>query len=71
MTVKEELLAYIDDLADDDALSLWHRIQCENATPVQPLTAADKAAIERGLAELRAGKGIPHAEVMRRLGIAE
>ena len=36
-----------------------------------PLSEEDKASIERGRAEMRAGLGIPHDEVMKRLGISQ
>jgi predicted transcriptional regulator len=71
MSAKQELRHYIDELSDDEALSLWQRIQCEASEPIPPLTDADRASIERGLAQLKAGRGIPHAEVLRKLGIAE
>jgi hypothetical protein len=65
MSAKERLHELIDGMHDDQAEVLLLELE----RPMPPLTPEDIASIERGRAELRAGKGIPHEEVLRRFGI--
>lgn len=68
MTAKEALREYIDGLSEDEALSLWQRVQCEQAEgEYLTLTPEESAMIERSLAQIEAGLTIPHAQVMREM----
>ncbi len=71
MSAKQELRDYIDELSDDEALSLWQRIQCEDLEPVAPLSDEDRAAIERGLADVAAGRVYTFREVRQHLGLED
>jgi hypothetical protein len=66
MSTKERLHEIIDEMDEDQAEGLLMELD----RPSPPLSAEDIASIERGRAELRQGKGIPHEEVLRRLGIS-
>jgi len=70
VTAKEALRDYIDELSDEEALSLWQRIQCEESEPPAPLTEGERAAIERGLADTHAGRTFSLEDVESELGIA-
>lgn len=67
MSTKERLHALIEEMNEDQAEMLLMNL--EDAEPI-PLTAAERADIDKGRSELRAGLGIPHEEVLKRLGIA-
>ncbi len=69
MSAKQELRDYIDELSDDEALSLWQRIQCEDLEPVAPLSDEDRAAVERGLRDIAEGRTFSLEEVERELGL--
>lgn len=68
MTAKERLREWVEELDEEDAAEAL--LLLENAAdPGRPLTPAQRASIERGLAQAAEGRGIPHDEVFRRLGI--
>ena len=66
MTAKQLLHEYIESLSEEDAAVA--------ATMLIPgvnrrLTAEERRAIDRGIAEMDAGKGIPLEEIEREFGI--
>jgi len=68
MTAKERLQEWLDHLDEEDAEEVLGILEIEG--PVRrPLTDEERASIDRGLAALARGEGIPHDEVFRRLGI--
>lgn len=67
MSTKERLHQIIDEMNDDQAAVLL--MDLEDLRP--RLSDEDRAAIEEGLKELRDGRGIPHEEAMRRLGLSQ
>ncbi len=69
MTAKQALRNYIEELSDDEALALLHRLEDEAQELLPPLTDEQLASVQRGLAQSERGEGIPHEEVLRRLGI--
>ncbi len=66
MSTKERLHALIDEMTEDQAAVLL--MDLEQEPP--PLTTAEESAIARARADLAAGKGIPHDELMRKLRAA-
>lgn len=63
MTAKETLLERVAELSEDEAA--WLLAQLDDAPEYVPLTDWQIAAVERGIADAKAGRLIPHAEVMR------
>jgi predicted transcriptional regulator len=64
MTVKERLHRLIDEMHEDQAYGLLMDLE----QPLPPLTAEDRASIERGFADSRAGRTKPHAEIVAKYG---
>jgi predicted transcriptional regulator len=69
MTAKERLREWLDGLDEEDAEEALDILVFERPLR-QALTPEERASIEKGLAELDRGEGIPHDEVFRRLGIS-
>jgi hypothetical protein len=69
MTAREALREYIDRLSDDEVETLWHRIQCEDKFPPEPLTPSELAEVERALEASREGRSVSLAEARRRFGL--
>lgn len=63
MSVKEKLHRLIDEMNDDQAAVLLMDLE----TPPAPLTPEDRASIERGLQQARAGQLRTTEEVFERL----
>jgi hypothetical protein len=66
MSTKERLHQLVDEMNDDQAAVLL--IELEDEPP--PLSEAERAEIDLARGQLRAGEGIPHDELMRRLRAA-
>jgi hypothetical protein len=71
MTAREALREYIEELSEDEAAHLLDRLRWEALDSSAPLTAAQRAAVERGLADIAAGRVTDHDEVVRRLGLVD
>ncbi len=76
MTVKELLLERIEELTDrigeiseEEAADVLLRLEEAFQPEPEPLTDEQRAMIERGMADARAGRVVPQEEVLRRLGI--
>jgi hypothetical protein len=70
MTPKEALLELVRDMDAAEAAHFYDLIRWERENPPEPLTVEMRAAIERGLADVRAGRLIDQEEVERELGLA-
>ncbi|MCC6960531.1 MAG: hypothetical protein IT301_11840 [Dehalococcoidia bacterium] len=66
MSTKERLHQLIDEMNEDQAAVLLMDLEWEPS----PLSAEDREAIARGLADSEAGRTRPHAEVMKRFGLS-
>jgi len=73
VTAKEALRDYIDGLSEDEASWLWQELRWdeEDGADPPPLTPAQIASIERGLAQADAGRLIPHEEIMLEFGLSD
>jgi predicted transcriptional regulator len=69
VTTKEALHELVEALSDDDAQELL-RLAEETFVP-DPLTDDDRAAIARGLEDVRAGRFVSTDEVRRRFNLPE
>lgn len=72
MSAKQALLEYIETLSEDDAISVWQRIQGGNDPDSYdrgPLTPAEIDEIREGLADIAAGRVYTLEEVERELGL--
>lgn len=69
MTAKQVLRDRIEELSEEEAAD-WLGF-FEDARPIErePLSSEQLSIIERGLADARAGRLTPHAEVRRRFGL--
>ena len=70
MTAKERLRELVDELDEDDAAEALLLLEHASGHD-RGLTRAQRASIERGLAQASERRGIPHDEVFRRLGIED
>jgi predicted transcriptional regulator len=69
VTTKEALHELVEALSDDDAQELL-RLAEETFVP-DPLTDDDRAAIARGLEDVRSGRFVSTDEVRRRFNLPE
>jgi predicted transcriptional regulator len=65
----EELTDRIDEISEDEAADMLFRLDEAFQPEPEPLTDEQRAMIERGMADARAGRLVPQEEVLRRLGI--
>ncbi len=70
MTAKEALLKLVRDMDEQEAAHFYDLIRWERANPPEPLTDEMRAAIERGLVDVRAGRLIDQENLERELGLA-
>jgi predicted transcriptional regulator len=58
MTAKEKLLEYVSGLTEAEAEDRlpWIVEDCDDSSSVRALSGAERAAIERGLADAKAGR---------------
>ncbi len=64
MTAKERLHQLIDEMHDDQAAVLLMDLEERHA-----LSDEDRASIERGFADSKAGRTTPHAEIAAKYGL--
>ena len=69
MTSRQTLHAVIDTLNDEVVEDLLERVKDEQSRDVPALTPQALASILRGLQEASEGRGIPHEEAMRLVGL--
>jgi hypothetical protein len=68
MNAKEQLLEFVEGLSEEEATEKlpW----MIDRGPAPALTASQRVAVERALANLDAGRKVSNAEMKRRFGIA-
>jgi hypothetical protein len=66
MTAKEQLREYVAGLSEDEAVSLWQRIQFEEDRPLRP---GEVESIRRGLADMERADLSELEDVERELGL--
>ncbi len=64
----EELSERIDEISEDEAANVLWRL--EDAFDPAPPSPEEIEHIKRGIADLDAGRSVPHGEALRRLGIS-
>ena len=70
MTVKEELHRLVDELSEDDLLHVKEFItELQADTDSQPLDEATLASLERGLADIAAGRVLSVNEFRRKFSV--
>ncbi len=69
MTAKQALRNYIEELSDDEALALLHRLESEDQLEPEPFTEAELAAIARGREQIAAGQFFTTQQVRDRFGL--
>ncbi|MEX0781178.1 MAG: hypothetical protein WED87_02865 [Dehalococcoidia bacterium] len=71
MTAKEALKELVEDMSEGEAAHAYDLLRFEQAREMDQerrLTPEERAAIDRGLADLRAGRFIDHEEIEREFG---
>ncbi len=71
MTAKQLLHERIEELTEEEAIDWLGLFEESRPADREPLTPEEIAHIERGLADLREGRKVPHEEVLRRFGISQ
>lgn len=69
MTAKEALHERVERLTDEDAARAVLLLDSFLPEDRPPVSAEEMAAVERAIARLDAGEGVPHSEVKRRLNL--
>jgi len=70
-TVKLELIEWLSTLADSDTLEYLKMIKDSRTEDdwFKNVSEEEKAGIERGLNDIKAGRVVSHAEVKKRYGL--
>ncbi|MGH2611380.1 MAG: hypothetical protein ACRDHF_20070 [Tepidiformaceae bacterium] len=69
MTAKQALLELVRDMSEDEAAHAYHVLRSDLEEESWPISDEERAAVERGLADARAGRLIPMEDAERELGL--
>jgi len=69
MSAKEALRDLVEAMSEEDALRQLERIELEFMVADRPLTPAEIAAIEQGLADAHAGRRVTTAQLRESFGL--
>jgi predicted transcriptional regulator len=69
MTAKELLRERLEELSEDEAMSWLGFLEQTFSRQSLSLTPEQRASLERGMADARAGRLTPHSEVRRHYGL--
>jgi predicted transcriptional regulator len=67
MTAKQALLELVEEMSEDKAAEVLEWLEWEVQVDSRPLTTAERAAIDRGLADVAAGRLTDQDELEREL----